>query len=114
MSFGNPSELFLLARICFVRLMVFSVSACLVFIASSERKIGLLPSMAIHIGVTTCDACAADHMVRFTRPSPSAFAYCKRSKTGAGEGLGTRLGGSAPDINYSMRDQYCVSQLIIN
>ena len=64
MSFGNPSELFLLAQICFVRLMVFSVSACLVFIASSERKIGLLPSMAIHIGVTTCDACAADHVVR--------------------------------------------------
>ena len=37
--------------------------------------------MAIHISVTTCDACAADHVVR----------YCKRSKTGAGEGLGTRL-----------------------
>ena len=29
------------------------------------------------------------HVVRFTRPSPSDFAYCKRSKTGAGEGLGT-------------------------
>ena len=26
-----------------------------------------------------------------TRPSPSVFGYCKRSKTGAGEGLGTRL-----------------------
>ena len=35
--------------------------------------------------------CAADHVVRFTRLSPSVFAYCKRSKTGAGEGLGTRL-----------------------
>ena len=90
MSFGNPSELFLLARICFVRLM-FSVGACLVFVASTERKIGLLPSMAIHISVTTCDNCAADHMVRFTRPSPSVFAYCKRSRTGDGEGLGTRL-----------------------
>ena len=55
MSFGNPSELFLLARICFVRLMVFSVSVCLVFIASTECKIGLLPSMAIHISVMTCD-----------------------------------------------------------
>ena len=95
MSFGNPSELFLLARICFLRLMLFSVSACLVFVASTERKIGLLPSMAIHISVTTCDACAADHVVRFTRPSPSVFAYCKRSKTGAGEGLGTRLSLSA-------------------
>ena len=71
--------------------MVFSVSACLVFVASSERKIGLLPSMAIHITLTTSDARAADHVVRFTRPSPSVFAYCKRSKTGAGEGLGTRL-----------------------
>ena len=30
-------------------------------------------------------------MVRFTRPSGSVFAYCKRSKTGAEEGLGTRL-----------------------
>ena len=27
--------------------------------------------------------------------SGSVFAYCKRSKTGAGEGLGTRLGGPA-------------------
>ena len=71
--------------------MVFSIGACLVFVASSECKIGLLPSMAIHISVTTCDACAADHVVRFTRPSPSVFAYCKQSKTGAGEGLGMRL-----------------------
>ena len=40
----------------------------------------------------TCDVmCAADHVVRFTRPSPSVFAYSKWSKTGAGEGLGTRL-----------------------
>ena len=75
----------------FVRLMLFSVGACLVFVASTERKIGLFPSIAIHISVTTCDACAADHVVRFTRPSPSVFAYCKRSKAGAREGLGTRL-----------------------
>ena len=39
------------------------------------------------------DVCAADHVVRFTRPSPSVFAYCKQSKTGAGEGLGMRLIG---------------------
>ena len=91
MSFGNPSELFLLAGICCLRLMLFSVSACLVFVASTERKIGPLPSMAVHICVTTCDAFAADHVVRFSRPFPSVFAYCKRSKTGAGEGLGTRL-----------------------
>ena len=91
MSFGNPSELFLLARICFVLLMLFSVEACLVFVASTERKIGLFPRMTIHTSVTTCDACAADHVVRFTRHSPSVFAYCKRSKTGVGEGLETRL-----------------------
>ena len=57
----------------------------------SKRKIDLLPSMAIHIVVTTCDTCAMDHVVRFTRPSPSVFAYCKQSRTGAVEGLGTRL-----------------------
>ena len=44
-----------------------------------------------HISVTTCDTCAVDHMVRFTRPSPSIFAYCKRPKTGGREGLATRL-----------------------
>ena len=72
--------------------MVLSVSTSLVFVANTERKIGLLPSMAIHISVTTCDARATDHVVRFTRPSPSVFAYCKRSKTGAREDLGRRLG----------------------
>ena len=91
MSFGNPSELFFLAWICFVRLMLLSISACLVFVASTERNIGLLPSIAVHISVTTCDACATDHVVRFTKLSPSVFAYWKRSKTGAGEGLGMRL-----------------------
>ena len=37
-----------------------------------------------------CDVTqGTDHVVRFTRPSGSVFAYCKQSKTGAGEGLGT-------------------------
>ena len=67
---------------------MFSVGACLVFIASTECKIGLLPSMAIHISVTTC---ADYHVVRFTRPSPSIFTYCKQSKTGGGEDLAMRL-----------------------
>ena len=31
------------------------------------------------------------HMINDTRPSPSIFAYCKQSKTGQWEGLGTRL-----------------------
>ena len=112
--FGNRSELFLLAQICFVRLMVLSVSACLVFVASTERKIGLLPSMAIHISVTTCDTCAADHVVRVTRPSPSVFANCKRSRAGAGEGLETRL-LSIPWMDFTrclivysfLHDQWC-------
>ena len=38
-----------------------------------------------------CDATRCTDHVRFTRPSGSVFAYYKRSKTGAGEGLGTRL-----------------------
>ena len=110
MSFGNPLELFLLAGICFLRLMLFSVSACLIFVASTERKIGLLLSMAVHISVTTCDASAADHVVRFTRPSPSVFAYCKRSKTGAGEGLGTRLHHTINHVNvyYAFPSHYCL------
>ena len=49
MSFGNPSELCLLAQIFFVRLMLFSVGACLVFIASTKHKISHLCSTAIHI-----------------------------------------------------------------
>ena len=32
-----------------------------------------------------------NHVVRFTRPSGSVFAYCKQSKTGAREGLEPRL-----------------------
>ena len=31
------------------------------------------------------------HMTLSPRPSPSVFAYCKRPKTGGGNGLGTRL-----------------------
>ena len=31
------------------------------------------------------------HMIKWTRPSASVFASCKRSKTGRWEGLGTRL-----------------------
>ena len=36
MSFGNPSELCLLARICFVHLIWFSDGACPIFVASTE------------------------------------------------------------------------------
>ena len=46
-----------------------------------------------------CDVLAADHVVRFTRPSGSVFAYCKRSKTGAREGLGMRLSNTTIHIN---------------
>ena len=51
MTYGNSSELFLLAQICFVRLMLFPIGACLVFIASTKCKIGLLPRMVIRISV---------------------------------------------------------------
>ena len=44
MSFGNPSQLCLLVWTYFLRLMLFSVDACLVFIASTEPKISLLRS----------------------------------------------------------------------
>ena len=37
------------------------------------------------------DGHAAYHVRRFPRPSPSVFAYWKRSKAGGVEGLGTRL-----------------------
>ena len=61
----------------------------------------------------TCDVmCAADHVVRFTRPSPSVFAYCKRSKTGAGEGLGTRLYSTAPHHGLAVAMDSAKSQQI--
>ena len=86
MSFSNPSELSLLALICFACLMFFSDSTCLIFVASTEHEIAFsLAWLYIHVSISvTCDACAVDHMVKFTRPSPSVFAYCKRSKPGAG------------------------------
>ena len=31
------------------------------------------------------------HLIKWTKPSPSVFAYCKWSKTGRWEGLGMRL-----------------------
>ena len=37
------------------------------------------------------DGRAVYHVRRFPRPSPSVFAYWKRSKAGGVEGLGTRL-----------------------
>jgi len=42
--------------------------------------------------VTTIEGHAADHVMKFSCPSPSVFAYCKQSKTGGVEGLGMRLG----------------------
>ena len=41
--------------------------------------------------MTTFDGHAVDHVMKIPRPSPSAFAYCKRSKIGGVEGLETRL-----------------------
>ena len=39
----------------------------------------------------TFDGRATDHVMKFPRPSPSVFAYGKRSKTGGIEDPGTRL-----------------------
>ena len=50
---------------------------------------------------------AADHVMKFPRPSPSVFAYCKRSKTGGVEGLGTRLGKGWVNTLYS----FCNSEI---
>ena len=49
MLFSNLLELCLLAWLCFVHLMLFSVSDFLVLVASPECKIGLLHIMDIHI-----------------------------------------------------------------
>ena len=48
------------------------------------------------------DILAAGHMVRFTRPSSSVFAYCKQSKTGAEEGLGTRVVLTTGSCNFKL------------
>ena len=42
----------------FLCLMLFSISTCLILQASTERKIGLLPSTAMHTSVMTCDTSA--------------------------------------------------------
>ena len=45
---------------------------------------GLLP-------LSTYEGTNIIHMIKWTRPSPSVFVYCKWSRTGQWEGLGTRL-----------------------
>ena len=44
------------------------------------------PSVYLHVGRHDI------HMIKRARPFLSVFAYCKLSKTGRREGLGTRLG----------------------
>ena len=43
------------------------------------------------------------NVIKWTRPSPSVFAYCKRSKTGRWEGLGTRLFEVCCSVERSLR-----------
>ena len=74
--------------VCFVGLMLFSVGACLMFVANTECKISLLCSMDIHTSVTKCDACAANHMIRFTRQEHRQLL---RSGGGGGGGLAARI-----------------------
>ena len=49
--------------------------------------------------MTTFDGHATDHVMKFPKPSPSAFVYCKRSKTGDVEGLGMRLQCPTPNAH---------------
>ena len=74
--------------------MVFSISACLVFVASSERKIGLLPSMAqgvvIPIGAIVT---AATGVKKRSRGQGLFWVSVKRSRTIF------KLGNSGQDIN---------------
>ena len=49
------------------------------------------------------DGCAAYPVRRFPRPSPSVFAYWKRSKAGGVEGLGTRLRAVAIAVSVHMQ-----------
>ena len=78
---------------------MFTVGACLVFVASTECKIGLLCSLAIHIKVTTCDTCGVDDVVRNPQPFPSVFAYCKCSKTGVRNEASAHGNLGLPTIN---------------
>ena len=65
MLFGNPSVLCLLAQICFVRLMLLSVGTCLHTPIKSHRIIYFVRIIRnCTVGVTICDACATDHMVK--------------------------------------------------
>jgi len=57
----------------------------------------------------TFDSHAADHVMKFPRPSPSVFAYCKRSKNGGVEGLATRLTCSSFNLTHMSCDN-CVSK----
>ena len=53
-----------------------SAGACPIFVASSECKIGLVYHLAVErIYVMTYHGHATNDVIRFPRPSPSAFAY---------------------------------------
>ena len=60
-------------------------------LAQNARSI-LYTTWLVRGGVIAFDGHSMDHMMKFPRFSPSILAYCKRSKTGGVEGLGTRLG----------------------
>ena len=62
--------------------------------------------------MTTYDGRAAYHVRRFPRPSPSVFAYWKRSKAGGAEGLGTRL--THPPLNVACRGRFWILMRLID
>jgi len=60
----------------------------------------------------TFDGHAADHGIKFPRPSSSIFAYCKRSKTGGVEGLVMRLGAAA--MHKSICDECSITHSLLH
>ena len=90
--FCSLLQSWLSAWVCFIHLVQLSAGVCPVFIASTDQS---RTSLGCWKEVWWHDGCGVDHVMKFSRPSPSVFTYWKRSKTGGIEGLGTRLGNES-------------------
>jgi len=60
----------------------------------------------------TLEGRATDHMMKFPRPSPSVFAYCKRSETGGVKGLGTRIANCTCSCVNEYTSQLVVGEIL--
>jgi len=64
------------------------ITSCDTIISWREETALFGVALLICVASRICDISHhMDHMVRFPRPSPLCFAYCKQSKTGGVEGL---------------------------